>query len=185
MTRQVIVITLLIVLAAGSWYVARNLQKDEQVTETGDVLQSGFYLRSARIFGTDENGEPLFRIEAEYAEQQENEEVELRNVEINYTSESRVPWRLNADRAVVGYGRDSVTLSGHVTAISNEGFSGDVTEIRTDVLELEPQQFRAETDERVQIRIGSRSITAVGMYASLQSNQLRLKSNVSGKFAPY
>jgi lipopolysaccharide export system protein LptC len=42
----------------------------------------------------------------------------------------------------------------------------------------------AETDERVQIRIGERSLTATGMLASLKENQLELRSNVSGKFLP-
>ena len=42
----------------------------------------------------------------------------------------------------------------------------------------------AETDQRVQIRIGARSLTATGMLASLKDNELQLKSNVSGKFVP-
>jgi LPS export ABC transporter protein LptC len=69
-------------------------------------------------------------------------------------------------------------------AVSNEGFSGDVTEIRTQYLEFEPDTYVARTDDRVQIRIGSRSLTAIGMLALLQENHLRLESNVSGKFVP-
>ena len=46
------------------------------------------------------------------------------------------------------------------------------------------KKFLAETDERVQIRIGARSLTATGMLASLKDNQVKLKSNVRGKFAP-
>ena len=61
---------------------------------------------------------------------------------------------------------------------------GQVTEIRAPYLELEPDQSRAETDTRVQIRIGSRSLTATGMLASLRDSRVTLKSNVSGKFVP-
>lgn len=75
-------------------------------------------------------------------------------------------------------------LRGHVSAVSSEGFSGDETELRTQYLELEPENYLAETDQRVQIRIGTRSLTATGMLASLKDNQLTLKSNVSGKFVP-
>ena len=184
MTRQTIAIVLLLLIAAGSWYLSRTLQSDDQETSSSEMLQSGFYLRSARILGTGEDGRLLYEIEADYAEQQENEDVELQNVQVHYTAESSVPWTLNADRALVGDQRDHVTLSGHVVAVSNEGFSGDVTEIRTQLLELKPESFRAETEERVQVRIGARSLTATGMLAMLQSNQLQLKSNVSGKFAP-
>ena len=69
-------------------------------------------------------------------------------------------------------------------AVSNEGFSGQVTEIRAPLLEIDPNQYKAETDSRVQIRIGSRSLTATGMLALLRENRLQLKSNVSGKFVP-
>ena len=68
--------------------------------------------------------------------------------------------------------------------MSSEGFDGDDTEIRTQYLEFEPDAYRAETDRRVQIRIGPRSLTATGMLALLQDNRLELKSNVSGKFVP-
>jgi LPS export ABC transporter protein LptC len=77
-----------------------------------------------------------------------------------------------------------LTLSGHVLAVSSEGFSGQTTEIRTEWLQLEPKDYKAETDSRVQIRIGARSLTATGMVALLRDNRLELKSNVSGKFVP-
>jgi LPS export ABC transporter protein LptC len=77
-----------------------------------------------------------------------------------------------------------VLLEGHVRAVSSEGFSGNDTEIRTQYLEIDPENFTASTDRRVQIRIGARSLTATGMLASLKENQLELKSNVGGKFAP-
>jgi LPS export ABC transporter protein LptC len=71
-----------------------------------------------------------------------------------------------------------------VPATADEGFAGQVSEIRTEQLIIEPTAYRAETDQRVQIRIGSRSLTATGMLALLQDNRLHLKSNVSGKFVP-
>ena len=184
MTRQTLAVVLLLFLAAATWYLARSLRQDDEEIQSSEILQSGFYLKSARILGTGDDGHLLFEIEAEYAEQQDNDEVELQNVEIQYTLDSRVPWILNADRAIVGEGREHVTLTGNVIAVSNEGFSGNVTEIRTPRLELEPGDFRAETEDRVQIRIGARSLTATGMLAMLQTNQLQLKSNVSGKFVP-
>ena len=175
---------LLLIVAVGSWYLVRTLQNEDTGQVATEMMQSGFYVRSARIFATGDEGQPLYRIEAEYAEQQENEAVEFQNVEIHYAAEVGVPWVLNADRALIGDDRDLVTLTGHVVAVSSEGFSGVVTEIRTDYLELEPESFRAQTDDRVQIRLGSRSLTATGMLALLQTNQLNLKSNVSGKFVP-
>ena len=176
--------TLLLIAAGGSWYLARTLNHQEAVDNDGNVGHQGFYVRSARILGTNESGDLLYEIEAEYAEQQADDKIEFRNVEINYTTKAAVPWTLKADKALIGDDREVLSLSGHVVAVSNDGFSGHVTEIRTPHLELEPDTFRAETDARVQIRIGTRSITATGMLALLQTSQLQLKSNVSGKFVP-
>ena len=182
--RRLSAILLLTITAAASWYLANSLTGSEIAETPGSIIRSGFYLRSARILGTDENGQPLYRIEAEFAEQQGPSEMEFRNVRIEYSAAADVPWILNADAAWIGEDRRLVELSGNVTAVSNQGFSGQVTEIRTPFLAFEPDTFRAETERRVQIRIGSRSLTATGMLALLQDNQLRLKSNVSGKFVP-
>ena len=182
--RNILSFVLLLIGAIGTWYLARSLQSDDVEVRKTQMLQNGFYVKSARIFGTAVDGQLLYEIEAEYAEQLGEEQVEFQNVEISYTSETGVPWILNADKALIGEDREVIELSGHVVAISSEGFSGDVTEIRTSYLELEPKEFRARTDERVQIRIGARSITATGMLAMLQTNQLQLMSNVSGKFVP-
>ena len=180
--RNLLGISVLLMIAVGTGYMARSLQKSDAPLRRTQIVKNGFYVKSARILGTADDGRLLYEIEAEYAEQQENDEIEFQNVRVRYTTETAVPWVLIADKAVIGNDRDLVTLSGHVIAISDAGFSGDTTEIRTELLELQPDAFKAETDSRVQIRIGSRSLTATGMLAMLQSNQLQLKSNVSGKF---
>jgi len=183
-THNVFGFSLLLLAAIGSWYLTRSLQDTNTEVSRTQMIQSGFYLRSARILGTAIDGRLLYEINADYAEQQDNNEVEFQNVEIHYTTDTEVPWVLKSDTALIGNDRNHITLSGHVLATSKEGFSGEVTEIRTQHLELDPQKFTAMTDEYVQISIGMRSITATGMLAMLQTNQLQLKSNVSGKFVP-
>ncbi len=183
-SRNTLGFWLLFAIAVASAYLERTLKTTDNDVGITDQPITGFYVRSARILGTGVDGRLLYEIEAEYAEHQDNNQVELQNVEINYTTDADVPWTLNADKAVMADDQNHVTLSGHVMAVSDVGFSGDVTEIRTQILRLEPSDFRAETDARVQIRIGVRSLTATGMLAMLQTNELQLKSNVRGKFVP-
>jgi LPS export ABC transporter protein LptC len=183
-SRKILSLFGLLIIAVGSWYLA-SVSRDDEITKTvADTRFGGYYLRSARILGTDDNGQLLYEIEAEYAEQQENNEIELQNVRIHYSAGAEVPWTISADVAMISDALDVLRLSGHVIAVSGEGFSGQVTEIRSPRLDIDPTSYRAETDSRVQIRIGSRSLTATGMLALLQENQLQLKSNVSGKFVP-
>jgi lipopolysaccharide export system protein LptC len=182
--RNVLTVTILSAAAVGSWYVASTLTENEVIRTVTDTGTEGFYLRAARFLGTDEDGMLLYEIEAEYAEQQANNDIELENVRIRYTTEADVPWTIDADEATITGTNETVELRGHVIAVSNEGFSGQATEIRAPMLEIDPNTYRAETSGRVQLRIGSRSLTGTGMLALLQENRLELKSNVSGKFVP-
>jgi LPS export ABC transporter protein LptC len=175
---------ILVVAAGGSWYLTASLREPEADQAPRNTHADGFYLRSARILGTNPGGDPLYEIEAEYAEQLPNEDIQLENVRISYSPDATVPWTLNADTALIGRDQERVVLSGDVVAVSSEGFGGEVTEIRTSYLEFDPATYRAETDSRVQIRVGSQSLSATGMLALLQENRVQLKSNVSGKFVP-
>lgn len=182
--RNIFVTVALTAAALGSWYLAR--QGDTADTENG-TLESprrGYYLKSARILGTGPDGKLLYEIQAKHAEQLADDQIAFTDVLINYSPASDVPWIVNADSALINQGENLVRLSGHVRAFSSAGFSGNDTEIRTQYLELDPDRYLAETDQRVQIRIGSRSLTATGMLASLNENRLELKSNVNGKFVP-
>ena len=182
--RGIAGLVLLLAGAVGSFYLSRSLDGDDEEAQTSPALQSGFYLRSARVLGTGADGRPLYRVDAEYAEQRTDQMIEFQNVRIEYSPESGVPWSVAADTATITEDQQLLMLEGHVVATSNEGFDGRVTEIRAPYLELEPEQSRARTDTRVQIRIGSRSLTATGMLASLKDSRVTLKSNVSGKFVP-
>ena len=182
--RNIIVYTVLASAALASIYLARQNRGDDVGAGPIGIGHRGYYLKSARILGTGPDGDLLYEIQADHAEQGDNDRISFTDVSLNYSPQSDVPWTVNADTATIYQDEQRVTLRGHVTAISNEGFGGDDTEIRTQYLELDPEKYLAETDQRVQIRIGARSLTATGMLASLKDNRLELKSNVSGKFVP-
>ena len=182
--RQIIILTVLILAAFGSWYLSRQHSTTTGEEFGGNYEHRGYYLKSARILGTGPDGSLMYEIEAVHAEQRSDDRIEFSDVRITYSPASDIPWTVDADMATLYPDEERVLLEGHVRAISQRGFSGTDTEIRTEVLELDPNRYIAETDERVQIRIGARSLTATGMLASLNDNRLELKSNVSGKFFP-
>ena len=182
--RSTIILALLIAAALGSWYLSRKNSSGVPEDLYHDYEHRGYYLKAARILGTGPTGALLYEIEAAHAEQHSDDRIEFSDVRIAYSPESKIPWTVDADTATLYPNQQRVLLEGHVRAVSKEGFSGNDTEIRTQVLEFDPDNFVAETNERVQIRIGPRSLTATGMLASLNDNQLELKSNVSGKFVP-
>ena len=182
--RTITFIAMLSAAAIGSWYLARSNAPAYDDELPYDPTHQGYYLKQARILGTGDDGSLLYEIEAEHAEQLEDDRIEFTQVRIRYSPGSEVPWIINADHATLREGAPRIALRGHVQIV-NPGDSGeDETEIRTEYIELDPDEFIAETDERVQIRIGSRSVTATGMLASLNDDKIELKSNVRGKIAP-
>ncbi len=183
--RTITLIVLLSAAAIGSWYLVRsNTPPGDETAPPYDSAHRGYYLKHARILGTGENGDLLYEIEAQHAEQREDGRIEFTAVRIRYSPDSSVPWVVNADEATLRNDDPLITLRGHVQIVNNSAASGQSTEIRTQYLELDPEKFIAETDERVQIQIGQRSLTATGMLASLNDDRISLKSNVRGKIAP-
>jgi len=183
--RTIAIIVLLTVAAFGSWYLGRDRSDNGPASSASATAHRGYYLESARILGTGPSGALLYEIVADRAEQTNPSQIEFTGVSIRYSPASEVPWSVDADAATLLPDEERVMLRGHVRAFSEQGFSGNDTEIRTPYLELDPVRYVAETDQRVQIRIGARSLTATGMLASLKEDRLTLKSNVSGKFAPW
>ena len=182
--RSITFIGILTIGALSSWYLARSNQTAYDDELPYDPLHRGYYLKKARSLGTGEDGSLLHAIEAEYAQQIENEQIELTDVSIRYSPGSEVTWRSRADQATLRGGSTRILLRGHGRAINTAVSAARVLEIRTQYLELDPERFVAETNQRVQLRIGTRSLTATGMLASLHDDKIELKSNVSGKFVP-
>lgn len=182
--RTVTLIVLLTTGALASWHLSRPTPAINDDKDAADPAHRGYYLKQARILGTGPDGSLLYEIEAEHAEQQEDKRVQFTDVTINYSPESGVPWTVNADQAILQDGAPRIALRGHVQILNPGASPADETEIRTQYMELDPDDFTAETNERVQIRIGSRSVTATGMLASLDDDKIELKSNVRGKIAP-
>ncbi len=182
--RSIIFLGILTFAAIGSWYLTRTDRSTHDEEPPDTPLHRGYYLKQARILGTGEDGSLLYEIDSEFAEQQENGQIEFTDVHIRYSPGSDVAWTIDADHATLSQGSPRILLRGHVRAISNAAQAEREIEIRTQYLELDPERFVAETDQRVQLRIGARSLTATGMLASLHDDKIELKSNVSGKFMP-
>jgi len=182
--RSIILIVILTAAALGSWYLARSNRTTVSDELPAEPVHRGYYLKSARILGTGADGSLLYEILADRAEQAADDRIEFTDVRVRYSPDADVPWTVRADSATIREGSPQITLRGHVRAVSTRGESGDDTEIRTQYLEIDPERYIAETDERVQVRIGARSLTATGMLASLNDDLIELKSNVRGKIAP-
>ena len=182
--KTILFLLFLLAAAIGSWYLARGGGESQQSSMIPEPVHHGYYLKQARILGTGANGNLLYEIEAERAEQMDDERIDFTDVRVRYSPDSNVPWVVSADTATLRENSPRITLQGHVIALSPGAVPDEETEIRTQYLELDPERYIAETTERVQIRVGERSLTATGMLASLDEQTVELKANVRGVIAP-
>ena len=120
--RNLLLFGVLIAAAIGSWYLARVRGDEDTSQRSVDPVHRGFYLKSARILGTGPDGDLLYELHAQHAEEQVDDSIEFTNVRVDYSPETDVPWTVNADSATILPVRQRVQLRGHVTATSSEGF---------------------------------------------------------------
>ena len=130
--RQAALLVVLTAGALGSWYLARPDKSGTPDTLPYEPAHRGYYLKSARILGTADNGSLLYEIEADRAEQQTDRSIEFTDVRVRYSPESEIPWTVLADAATLREDSPRIALRGHVRAISAGGTDDDETEKETD-----------------------------------------------------
>jgi LPS export ABC transporter protein LptC len=177
--------TLLVSLTLLSWLWNRRAIEDEPRVVAPMSGPLGYYLSEARIMGTGENGQPLYRIQAVSAEDHPEEgRLMLNNVTIEYQPEHNVPWILKASRGEIPTDESYLDLTGDVELATSPEGGLRPTIIHTTQLRLEPLNFTASTNASISIFIGTQRLDAVGMRADLKTDNLALESNVHGQFLP-
>jgi lipopolysaccharide export system protein LptC len=183
-TRTLTRLVLLAIAAFASGLLLSRLEDDQPTAERRPRLGAGYYVESAELTGTADDGSVLYRVQTDQAtEQLDDGSVTLDGVRIVYTAGESVPWTLRANRGRIPPGGNMLELLDEVVAVTQEG-SGERATIRTDYLRLEPDEYVAYTDRKVTIDYSGSRLFAVGMRAYLKEDRLQLLSNVNGKFLP-
>lgn len=183
-TRTLTRLALLGVAAVASGLLLSRLEDDAPDNERRPRLGAGYYVESAELIGTGEDGSVLYRVQTDQAtEQIDDGSVALDGVRIVYTAGESVPWTLRANRGRIPPDGNMLELVDDVVAVTREG-NGEPATIRTEYLRLEPDAYIAYTDRKVTIDYSGSRLFAVGMRAYLKEDRLQLLSNVNGKFLP-
>ena len=183
-SRSLTRIILLSVAAVSSGLLLSRLEDKPKDADRAPRLGAGYYVESAELIGTGDNGAVLYRVQTDQAtEQLADGSVALEKVRIVYTAEEAVPWNLTANSGRIPPDGKMVELLGDVVAMTREG-EGPPAIIRTEYLRLEPDNYVAFTDRKVTIDYADSRLFAVGMRAYLKEDRLQLLSNVNGKFVP-
>jgi lipopolysaccharide export system protein LptC len=183
--RNIGLLVLLTALAAVTWLAGRAPTPTLPPAPSGAELPLGYYLRGARLVGTDEQGRVAYRILAQRLDElPEQERLELAGVAVEYQPTDETPWRISAAGASAPRDGSQLDLRGNVELLSSPTDGSEAVRIATEQLRFSPESSSVETDEAVTIQVGDWELAAVGLRTHLKGDTLELESNVHGKFAP-
>jgi LPS export ABC transporter protein LptC len=185
--RNTFVMILLAILAAASWVATWPPQDLSPPTERNENLGPlGYYVRGARLLGTDEQGRVTVTIRADRLDEVPNEErLQLEGVAIDYAPADETAWSISAASASTPKDGSLLELTGDVEVRSVPTNGAQPQTILTQTLRFWPETSTIESDASVQLHVGdSVRLRGTGLHTDLKGHILKLESDVHGTFAP-
>ncbi len=176
-------VILLAALAFSRQFLDRSPVSDEP-GQAVDRAVAGYYLTDAILEQSDNQGKPLYRLQAGRIEQFPNSKlVRLSMVRVSYPgSEQNQGWELSANEGEIMDDGRKIVLRDNVQA--REKGENAMRLIRTSKLVFDPVNSIASTDADVIVELAGYRLTATGMIANLKANTVELQSVVNAHFEP-
>ena len=182
--RNTLVIVVLGALAVATWLYGRTPTAAPRTLPTEGAQPLGYYLRAARILGTDEQGRIAYRIMADNLEELPQEQrLKLDGVRIEYVPTDADTWLISAAAGTAPKDGSELTLNGDVSLRSEPRGGGKALVIAGETLRFFPDSSRAESETPVSISVGDWHVEAGRFRTLLKGDVVELESKVHGKFA--
>ncbi len=163
-------------------YVQRQ-ERAENEPGASDAISAepGYVATHAMMIETDDNGRPLFQLNAErIAQPTPQGMIFLTAPRLDYQPEPGNHWTLTALQGELPQEARTADLSGSVHAEGIPTGSNAVMRIDTEVLHLDMEQQLATTNASVRVDWGGNVLRGRGMRADLKNDRLQLAGDVRG-----
>jgi LPS export ABC transporter protein LptC len=180
-------ITIAALLAGGAMLFALLVGREDDAREaTRAADQRGYYLTDATLTETGTDGRPRVVVRARSIEQQlADESVHLAAIALDYSTPQQGRWHVTADRGRMPRDRGSLLLAGNVRVAGSSAAQGEQQAvILTDELTYDTQANVVQTSAPVAVQFGPHELHGRGLRVGLNEGNLRLESNVNGRFNP-
>ena len=184
MTKNIVKILLLLVLAAGSSFMYFFSSKPYDDPEKFNLTRVEYIVKDAKLYGTNAEGKFLYKIVAKKAQANNaDRQIYLDRVFLDYDGDQDIDWRITSEKGQLLSNSNVLALSGNVTvqSLSNEN---NMTTISTDYLEINPNTYTIATNRDVLIELDDNKIEAKGLTAQLKNNRLNFISNINASIQP-
>lgn len=177
-------IVIAVLAAAGlTLFARRHLPDKLPLSAKPSAPQPGYYMLDAKITQTGPDGLPLYQMSARRIQQNPvDQSFRLDTLQFVYHSGDAHDWTLTATNGFVPPDSRTVDLRGNVQIVGQPAAGSQAAIVRTSRLTVDTQTSIATTRERVEVVWGDRHLSAVGLWADLKAQRVRLESAVHGRF---
>jgi LPS export ABC transporter protein LptC len=171
-------------LAVATWLYGRIPATAPRTLPAEGTQPLGYYLRAARMLGTDEQGRIAYRILADNLEElPEQQRLKLDGVRIEYLPADADRWLISATAGTAPKDGSELELNGNVNLRSEPRDGGKAVVIAAETLRFFPDTSSAESETPVTISVGDWHIEAGRLRTLLKGDVMELESKVHGKLA--
>lgn len=182
--RNTLVMVVLAALAVAAWLYGRVPSTAQRPVPAEGAQPLGYYLRAARMLGTDEQGRIAYRILADNLEElPEQQRLKLDGVRIEYLPPDADSWLISAAAGSAPKDGSELALNGNVTLRNEPRNGGKPIVIAAETLRFFPNTSSAESETPVIISVGDWRVEAGRFRTLLKGDVVELESKVHGKFA--
>ena len=176
------------VLALGALGALFYLQSENGSGETaaGDAesTEPGYVASGAELIETGDDGQPLFRLDAERIEQPTPQGIIFLTMpKLDYQPEGGNHWTLTAQRGQLPQDASTAELAGSVYAEGRPTGSSQLLHIATEQLHLDMKQQLATTSAKVRVEWSGNTLRGRGLSADIKNDRLQLAGDVHGALA--
>lgn len=183
--RNTVLMIVLAALAFATWFYGRTPAALQRPPTAEGAPPLGYYLRAARILGTDDQGRVTYRIMADNLEElPDREQLKMDGVRIEYEPADADSWLISAGAGSAPKDGSELALQGNVVLRSQPRDGGKPVVISAEALRFRPETSSAETETPVRINVGDWQVDAGRLRTHLKGDVVELESKVHGKFAP-
>ena len=181
------VLALVIVLAAGTWWLGSvESPRQEPAATPSPPREVDYFIRGLDATEMSLTGLPARTLNArELRHFPTDDTTELLQPRLSIHQQDGPPWIIVSDTGWVSADGSLILLNGEVHITREAGDANRPFQLDTHNLRVQPHPDYAETDEKVRVRSGQDRVNATGMQAWFRSPaRIKLLANVKGHHVP-
>lgn len=171
-------------LGIAIWTTYLSYQPQPRTAAHSSLLPDAFMEQVSAVI-MDKQGKPNLKIVSpKMVHYAANDTTQLIKPELTIYRKSPKPWYITANYAKATQGVDNISFRENVTIHHAADENNPATLIKTPTLTVHPNKRTAETNDLITLIQPNLTVKATGMYADMNSGDIKFISQARGEYVP-